>query len=105
MLVLLACVAPLTFKDNDDKTRKLLFAAGPQDEVPGALPERMTYGGSSSNLGNGNICGCAWWSGCSALNHPRPWCAPPFGGTAEAASAPTRLTCRHPALAGATRGD
>ena len=48
MLVLLASLAPLTFKDNDDKTRKLLFAAGPQDEVPGApldalLPERMTY--------------------------------------------------------------
>ena len=39
MLVLLASVAPLTFENNSDDTRKLLFAAGPQDEVP----ERMTY--------------------------------------------------------------
>ena len=76
MLVLLASVAPLTFENNSDDTRKLLFAAGPQDEVP----ERMTYNfynpyNPYNPSSTTNQCVCRSDSTCSASSgHPRAWC-------------------------------
>ena len=146
MLVLLACVAPLTFKTNDvldpcaapcglktcdavadlpcsklsdifgcacdgccapddelarpNETRKLLFAAAPQDEVStgsegveelleapegkeDVVPERMTYTGTTSSTTN--PCICRSGSNCGRpRNHPRDWYARPDGDVAEA---------------------
>ena len=136
MLVLLASVAPLTFKTNDvldpcaapcglktcgdfadlpcstlsdgfgcacdgccrapdgagveliarpNETRKLLFAAAPQDEVPEGGeggPQKTTYGGTSSTT---NPCICRSGSNCGRPdNHPRDWYARPAGGIVDA---------------------